>query len=217
MCSSQYRKPEAPRPTTDRVTPRSGIIIRLIAKMNMELKEMRRQMLPTATTFSPRDSQSNLSSSNSDATRQSRSKLHFALAAPSLSSPLGLPKEFFLLLRQYEEEMLDAFLQDDDYFSELLHSQDLRNERSKIESCNIQYELLPTILGASHLRSEKDARKLAAIALFAAGYAGDMPEDLANELLDDIDYHFNKVKCRKIELLMPKLMKMVESEMEGMR
>ena len=36
-----------------------------------------------------------------------------------LSSPLGLPKEFFLLLRQYEEEMLDAFLQDDDYFSEL--------------------------------------------------------------------------------------------------
>jgi hypothetical protein len=185
--------------------------------MNMELKEMRRQMLPTATTFSPRDSQSNLSSSNSDATRQSRSKLHFALAAPSLSSPLGLPKEFFLLLRQYEEEMLDAFLQDDDYFSELLHSQDLRNERSKIESCNIQYELLPTILGASHLRSEKDARKLAAIALFAAGYAGDMPEDLANELLDDIDYHFNKVKCRKIELLMPKLMKMVESEMEGMR
>ena len=24
--------------------------------------------------------------------------------------------------------------------------------------------------------------------------AGDMPEDLANELLDDIDYHFDKVK-----------------------
>ena len=27
--------------------------------------------------------------------------------------------KFFLLLRQYEEEMLDAFLQDDDYFSDL--------------------------------------------------------------------------------------------------
>ena len=161
--------------------------------MNMELKEMRRQMLPTATTFSPRDSLS------------------------KLSSPLGLPKEFFLLLRQYEEEMLDAFLQDDDYFSELLHSQDLRNERLKIESCNIQYELLPTILGASHLRTNKDARKLAAIALVAAGYAGDMPEELANELLDDIDYHFNKVKCRKIEGMMPQLMKMVENEMEDMR
>ena len=114
-------------------------------------------------------------------------------------------EKFFLLLRQYEEEMLDAFLQDDDYFSELLHY------------CNIQYELLPTILGASHLRAEKDARKLAAIALVAAGYAGDMDEDLANELLDDIDYHFDKVKCRKIEGLMPRLMGMVEREMSTMR
>lgn len=77
--------------------------------------------------------------------------------------------------------------------------------------------MLPTILGASHLRTNKDARKLAAIALVAAGYAGDMDEKLANELLDDIDYHFNKVKCRKIEQMMPRLMGMVESEMEGMR
>ena len=113
--------------------------------------------------------------------------------------------------------MLDAFLQEDDYFPELLHSQDLRNERSKIESCNILYEMLPTILGASHLRTNKDARKLAAISLVAAGYAGDMDEELANELLDDIDYHFNKVKCRKIEQMMPQLMKMVESEMKGMK
>ena len=30
-------------------------------------------------------------------------------------------EKFFLLLRQYEEEILDAFLQDDDYYSELLH------------------------------------------------------------------------------------------------
>ena len=114
-------------------------------------------------------------------------------------------EKFFLLLRQYEEEMLDAFLQEDDYFPELLHY------------CNIMYEMLPTILGASHLRTEKDSRKLAAIALVAAGYAGDMDEELANELLDDIDYHLNKVKCRKIEQMMPQLMKMVESEMEGMR
>ena len=61
------------------------------------------------------------------------------------------------------------------------------------------------------------SRKLAAISIVAAGYAGDMPEDLCNELLDDIDYQFNKVKCRKIEEMMPQLMKMVESEMEGMR
>ena len=140
-----------------------------------------KEKLPTVTTFSPRDSLS------------------------KLSSPLGLPKELFLLLRQYEEEMLDAFLQDDDYFPELLHY------------CNIMYEMLPTILGASHLRTEKDARKLAAIGLVAAGYAGDMNEGLCDELLDDIDYHFNKVKCRKIEMMMPQLKEMVEREMEGMR
>ncbi len=143
--------------------------------------KMRKEKLPTVTTFSPRDSLS------------------------KLSSPLGLPKELFLLLRQYEEEMLDAFLTEDDYFSELLHY------------CNILYETLPTILMASHLRTEKDARKLAAIALVAAGYAGDMDEELANELLDDIDYHFNKVKCRKIEGMLPKLMKMVEGEVKGMK
>lgn len=71
--------------------------------------------------------------------------------------------------------MLVAFLQDDDYFSEFLHY------------CNIIYEMLPTILGASHLRTEKDARELAAIAMVAAGYVSDMPEELCNEFLDDID------------------------------
>jgi hypothetical protein len=101
--------------------------------------------------------------------------------------------------------MLDAFLTEDDYFSELLRY------------CNILFEMLPTILMSTGMRADKDARKLAAISVVAAGYAGDMDEELANELLDDIDYHFNKVKCRKIEGLMPKLMKMVESEMEGMR
>ena len=114
-------------------------------------------------------------------------------------------EKFFMLLRQYEEEMLDAFLRDDDYFSELLHY------------CNILYEMLPTILGASHIRANKDARKLAAIALVAAGYAGDMDEDMCDELLDSLDFEYNKVRSRKIEQMMPLLMKMVESEMEGMR
>ena len=115
-------------------------------------------------------------------------------------------EKFFLLLRQYQEEMLDAFLQDDDYFSDLLHY------------CNILYEMLPTILGASHLTTEKDTPKLAAISLVAAGYAGDMDEELANELLDDMDFdRYGKVKCRAIEQLMPQLMKMVEGEMKSMR
>ena len=69
---------------------------------------------------------------------------------------------------------------------------------------------------ASHLRDERDSRKLAAISVVAAGFGGDMPEELANELLDDIDYHYNKVKCRQIELIMPKLMKMVEGKMVAM-
>ena len=131
--------------------------------------------------------------------------LFWTMTQPQFFKSKMRKEKFFLLLRQYEEEMLDAFLQDDDYFTELLHY------------CNILYEMLPTILGASHLRTNKDARKLSAIALVAAGYAGDMPEDLCNELLDDIDYFNDKVKCRKIEAMMPQLMKMVEREMEGMR
>jgi len=131
--------------------------------------------------------------------------LFWTMTLPQFFKSRLRKEKFFLLLRQYQEEMLDAFLQDDDYFSDLLHY------------CNILYEMLPMILMSSHLREEKDARKLAAVSVVAAGYAGDMPEELANELLDDIDYHFNKVKCRKIEGMMPQLMKMVESEMEGMK
>ena len=40
-----------------------------------------------------------------------------------------------------------------------------------------------------------------------------MPEPLANELLDDMDFHYNKVKCRKIEQLLPRLNQMVTEEM----
>ena len=112
---------------------------------------------------------------------------------------------FFLLLRQYEEEMLDAFLTEDDYFSELLCY------------CNILFETLPMILMSTGFRTDKDASKLAAISVVAAGYAGDMDEELCNELLDDMDFHYNKVKCRKIEGMLPKLMKMVEGEMKSMR
>ena len=114
-------------------------------------------------------------------------------------------ERFFLLLRQYQEEMLDAFLTEDDYFPELLRY------------CNILFETLPMILMSTALRTDKDARKLAAIAVVATGYGGDMDEELANELLDDMDFHYNKVKCRKIEGMLPKLMKMVEGEVKSMR
>ena len=114
-------------------------------------------------------------------------------------------ERFFLLLRQYEEEMLDAFLTEDDYFSELLRY------------CNILFETLPMILMSTGFRTDKDARKLAAISVVAAGYGGDMDEESCNELLDDMDFHYNKVKCRKIEGMLPKLMKIVEGEMKSMR
>ena len=114
-------------------------------------------------------------------------------------------ERFFLLLRQYQEEMLDAFLTEDDYFPELLRY------------CNILFETLPTILMSTGMRADKDARKLTAITVVAAGYGGDMDDELCNELLDDMDFHYNKVKCRKIEGMLPKLMKMVEGEMRSMR
>ena len=131
--------------------------------------------------------------------------LFWTMTLPQFFKSRLRKEKFFLLLRQYQEEMLDAFLQDDDYFSDLL------------QYCNILYEMLPTILLSSYYREEKDARKLAAISVVAAGYGGDMPEELATILIDDIDYHYNKVKCRQIELIVPKLMKMVEGEMGSMR
>ena len=40
-------------------------------------------------------------------------------------------------------------------------------------------------------------------------------EQRYGECLDDMDFHYNKVKCRKIEDILPKQMKMVEGEMES--
>ena len=131
--------------------------------------------------------------------------LFWTMTLPQFFKSRLRKEKFFLLLRQYQEEMLDAFLMEDDYFPELLRY------------CNILFETLPTILMSTGMRADKDARKLAAIAVVAAGYGGDMDENLSNELLDDMDFHYNKVKCRKIEGMLPKLMKMVEGEMRSMR
>lgn len=61
--------------------------------------------------------------------------------------------------------------------------------------------------------SDTVARNLLTIAIVAAGYGGDMPESLANELLDDMDFHFKKIKRCKIEQLLPCLNQMVTEEM----
>lgn len=108
-----------------------------------------------------------------------------------------------LLLRQYEEDMMDAFLQDTEDFPTMLHY------------CNILYEYMPIVINATHdLNKDKDARKLAAIAVVAGGYGGDMPVALANELLDDMDFFRGKVKCQRIEQILPELMKMVDEEIK---
>lgn len=128
----------------------------------------------------------------------------FWMMTKSFSGKIAKEK-YFLLLRKYQEEMLEAYLTESDYFSELLRY------------CNIIYETLPYIIqGVYDLRKDKNARKLAAITVVAAGYAGDMPEDQSDELLDDIDFHFNKVKCNKIERMMPQLDKLVEEEIRSM-
>lgn len=48
----------------------------------------------------------------------------------------------------------------------------------------------------------------------AGGYGGDMPEVLANELLDDMDFYRGKVKCQKMEQMLPELNKKVDKEMK---
>ena len=108
----------------------------------------------------------------------------------------------FLLLRKFQEEMLEAYLVESEDFHELL------------SYCNILYNILPDILqGIPAFCADKSARKLGAIYVVAAGYGGDMPEALCDELLDDMDFFYNKMKCNKIEQLLPRFNKMVEAEL----
>lgn len=118
----------------------------------------------------------------------------------------GISKyKFFLLLRKYQEEMLDAYLTESADFPDLLRY------------CNIIYNALPVLLKDSlGFVSIREIRRLSAMATVAAGYGGDMPEALCNELLDDMDFYYNRVKCRKIERLLPKLREMVVEESKSL-
>ena len=171
----------------------------------IKLRETRRQMMSNLETTmlkgkSPEDSIFYYHSSDD---RIVLSHALFWVMTKSLKGKVAKEKNL-LLIRQYQEEMLEAYLTEDDYFPEILHY------------CNILYEtLIPIITGVYDLYTDKDARKLAGITMIAAGYAGDMSEDLCNDMLDDIDFHFNKVSCRKIEQILPQLNKMVEEEIKG--
>ena len=124
----------------------------------------------------------------------------FWVMTQNIKGKVGKEK-YLLLLRQYQEEMLEAYLTESEDFKDLLHY------------CNIIYNTLPVILRSMYdFHIHLDARKLAAITIVAGGYGGDMPEDQAYDLLDDIDFYYNKVKCRKIEKLLPVLNKLVIEE-----
>ena len=121
----------------------------------------------------------------------------FWVMTQNIKGKVGKEK-YLLLLRQYQEEMLEAYLTESEDFKDLLHY------------CNIMYNFLPMLLRSTYdFHIHLDARKLAAITIVAGGYGGDMPEDQAYDLLDDMDFYYNKVKCRKIEKLLPVLNKLV--------
>ena len=128
----------------------------------------------------------------------------FWVMTASVKGKMGKEK-YLLLLHQYQEEMLAAWLTESPDFQDLLHY------------CNVIYNTLPTILhGAYNLRTDKDARKLGAICIVVAGYGGDMPQTQVDELLDDIDFLHNRVKCRKVETLLPMLNGMVAAEQQAL-
>ena len=112
----------------------------------------------------------------------------FWVMTASIKGKIGKEK-YLLLLRQYQEEMLEAWLTESPDVKDLLHY------------CNVIYNTLPMILRGA--------------CIVAGGYGGDMKDEKADELLDDIDFFFNKVKCRKIEQLLPTLNKLVVEEQKS--
>lgn len=77
--------------------------------------------------------------------------------------------------------MLEAYLTESEDFKDLLHYS------------NSMYNALPMLLRSTYdFHTHLDACILAAITIGAGGYGGDMPEDQAYDLLDDIDFYYNK-------------------------
>lgn len=173
--------------------------------MSTDKKEMRKQMFAEMEEKLLKDSKPEDSSFyyHSSEDRIVLSHALFWVMTQNIKGRMAKQK-FLLLLRQYQEEMLEAYLIESPDFSDLLYF------------CNVIYDCLPNILvGLSEFRDDKDARRLAAISVVACGYGGDMPEDLSYELLDDIDFYYNKVKCRKIERILPLLNKLVVDEQKS--
>lgn len=111
----------------------------------------------------------------------------------------------FLLLHQYEEEMLEAYLTEDAGFADLL------------DYCNTLFQVLPYVTKPYMQAGYKvnQLRKLLTSAIVAGGLGGDMSTDKAYDLLDDMDFNrYGKVCCPAIERMLPQLNKMMEEEMK---
>ena len=127
----------------------------------------------------------------------------FLMMSKPLAGKLSSLKGLFML-RKFEEEMLAAYLTESDEFPELLRY------------CNILYEVFPYELAAAARNAAiaSKVRKLQSIAMVAAGYGGDMDDNMVDDILDDLAFdRYSKVCCPLIERMMPQLNKMVEREM----
>ena len=108
---------------------------------------------------------------------------------------------------KYEEEMLEAWLTESPDFPDLLRY------------CNLTFEGLMYELKTYEqygFLTPSQASRLGSTLIVAAGYGGDMPDEEAWELLDDMDFEQNKVCCRKMEQMLPRLKKWVDEEMRMM-
>lgn len=117
-----------------------------------ELKEIRRQMIAEMEEklfekSKPEDSSFYYHSS------EDRIVLSHALFWVMTQNKKGkmAKQKFLLLLRQYQEEMLEAYLTLSPDFNDLLHY------------CNVLYNMLPNILMSSTFLNDKDVRRLSAI------------------------------------------------------
>lgn len=124
----------------------------------------------------------------------------FWVMTASVKGKMGKEK-FLQILRQWQEKVLAAWLTESTVFKDLLHD------------CNVLFNALPAFFqGKYNLSVDKNALHLVAICIVAGGYGGDMPDDLADDILDDMDFYYNKVRCREIERLLPVLNKLVVEE-----
>lgn len=129
----------------------------------------------------------------------------FWVLSRSLRGKVGNFKALWLL-HHCEEEMLEAYLTEDESFPDLLHC------------CNLIYEVLPYLIPVTKSGLDgRYCRKLTAIAIVAGGYGAGMPEDDINDLMDDIDFYSGKVRCPKIEQMIPMLEGLVEEEMASLK